>query len=304
MVDLKEPMRREYSTEESVEVSQSFLTLLFYFLSFYLSLHNVIIPLLLNIFRGNDLLLDVHFWFLFSLPLIYWIKKRLPIPRSYLFFLLSGSLSRIVIYTTVMYVKSWTVASVYLTEFSLIISCVFAYQKSYKDRFIFSGFAGLLVPYYLSQVEFHSVARKVIFPVVTKEINLSKEGCAGSKVDITFPHQKPVSSFLSIGECGFKNNNAVIDGSFRIFNEQEHLIHLRIFKLTHKEGKLFWKFVRLVKVEPRHELVLNDYLNKDSIFLLKAPERRNLGILILIPKESKLAGKITFTPDMIEKEIL
>lgn len=304
MVDLKEPLRREYSMEENLEVNQSFLILLFYFLAFYLTLHNLIIPLALNLFRGHDLLLDVHFWFLFSFPLIYWVKKKISVPRSYLIFLFSGSVTRIILYSTVLYVKSWTIASVYLTEFSLIIYCVFVYHKSVKDKFHFLGLLGIFIPYGLSQIESHSIAMKVIFPELSLHSDLSKEGCVGSQVELSFPVKGSVSQTTNLKNCGFATNTAFFESSFSITNEQDHLIHLRLFKLSHKEGKLYWKFVRLLRIEGRSHLVLDNFLKKDSIFLLKAPERRNLGILVLIPEETALEGKLTFTPDMIKKETI
>lgn len=304
MVDLKEPARREYSTEESIEVSQSFLVLLFYFLAFYLSLHNLIIPLALNIFRGHELLLDVHFWFLFSFPLILWVKNKKTVPRSYLFFLCLGSLARLVLYSTVLYVKSWTIASVYLTEFSLLIYCVFVYQRSYKDKFLFLSLAGLFVPYGLSQIESHTKAKQVVFPEITQVVNLDSEGCQGSQVSVNFPYRAQVSESVIIQDCGFAEHKAYINGEFKIRNHQNHLIHLRLFKLSHKEGKLYWKFVRMLKIDSRHEVSLNEYLKKDSLFLLKAPERRSIGILLLIPPEVNLEGRLTFTPDLIKKENL
>lgn len=304
MVDLKEPARREYSTEESIEVSQSFLLLLFYFLAFYLLLHNLLIPLVLNVFRGQDLLLDVHYWFLFSFPLVLWVKNKKAVPRSFIFFLCLGSFARLILYSTLLYVKSWTIVSVYLSEFSLLIYCVLVYQKSYNDKFLILSFAGLCIPYGLTYVESHSLARKVVFPEISQEMNLTNEGCEGSHVTLTFPAKGIVSDSVVIRECGFAGNTAFINRSFKIQNQQKHLIHLRLFKLSHKEGKLYWKFVRMLKIDPRHEVSLDQYLKKDSLFLLKAPERRNLGILLLVLPDVSLEGKMTFTPDMIKKDIL
>ncbi|MFP5384746.1 MAG: hypothetical protein ACLGHN_01615 [Bacteriovoracia bacterium] len=302
MVDLNEPVRRSYSETEKEEVSRNFLILLHSFLLLYLALHNLLIPLLINALKGRDLLQDVHYWFLFQIPVHLWLRERRQISFSYNFFLLIGSFARLIFYSFFMFTRSWTMVSVYLSEVSALIFCFIIWSQTRKDKFVYLAFLGLFVTPYLATIEKYppEVKPEKVMRKGPVE-NYGELGCKGSelKINMTGVVHLPYSSVAVLKECGFAENLLRYNDSVDLFNDSSIDINLRLYELKRREGRFSWKFVRLLRVEKNQRISLKDNLKKDSMYLLKSPERRKTGITVLIPATTVLKGTFKLNMDTI-----
>ena len=302
MVDLQEPVRRSYSEKEKEEVSRNFLVLLHSFLILYLTLHNFLIPLMINALKGRDLLQDVHYWFLFQIPVHFWLREGKDVSFSYNLFLLLGSVTRLFFYSFIMFTKSWTTVSVYLSEVSTLIFCFIIWKQTRKGKLAYFALAGFLITPYLATIEKYPPdvkPKKVVKPVAVTNYGIL--GCKGSemRLDISGLESLPSSSAVVLKECGFSENLLKHNKNVEVFNDSSLDINLRLYELKRREGRFSWKFVRLLRVEKKHKILLNEHLKKDSMYLMKSPERRKTGIIVLVPEKTVLEGAFIINMDTI-----
>lgn len=300
MVDLNEPVKKLYSEREESEITKSFLVLVHSFLIFYLSVHNFILPLILNLLKNRDLTQDMHFWFLFHFPVQYWLRKGKPLSFSYNLFLLLGSLSRLIFYNTFLFSRSWTLVSVYLSEISSLIFCIVIWNFGRKDKLIILSFIGLLVPPLLAQFEMHPVEFKTLNTVQNiKSENYEHFGCRGSELTLSRENlpNVPFSETLQIMDCGFEVNTQRIGSHYTLLNSGPWDLNIRLYELIKRNGRFTWKFVRIMRLERNSSIELSPYLKHSTPYLLKSPERRKLGITVLIPKDFVPEGHFHFNLD-------
>lgn len=98
---------------------------------------------------------------------------------------------------------------------------------------------------------------------------------------ISFPGEFPLHSQLSV--WNLSNQVISFDKKFKLFNENTSVIDIRLYELKLSPNRLSWKYNRLAQLKPQQawELPLKD----DRIYLIKSPERKDLHVLILIPKD-------------------
>lgn len=302
MIDLQEPVRRSYTREEEEVVRKNFLILLHSFLLLYLSLHNLFIPLALNALKGREILQDVHYWFLFHLPLHFWLRKGKMISSSYNTFLVVGSLARLVFYSVFMFTKSWTIVSVFLSEVSSLIFSFVIWNMASKDRYLYVALLGVLIPPYLASVEKYppDAGPRKISRAITIE-NYKILGCQGSEILLSTQDlaDRKISSRAKINGCGFDNNLYSYRTSFELFNGSGIDHNLRLYELKKKEGRVSWKFLKMIRLQQNTTVDLGKDLKTKTMYLLKSPERRQVGMMLLIPEVTEVTGKFEINYDSI-----
>ena len=310
MVDLQEPTKKEYSAEEQIALKKQFILLLHTLLLVYLGLHNFLIPLISNLLTGRFILSDLHFWFLFQIPVQFYLRQKKTIPSGYYYFLLLGTFARFGMELQLASsLKSWGVLSLTLSELSSIIFyyLYFPFLKK-KSPSLFSLLAFLIVPA-MSMIEIRS--QRVISSETKAVTERDDEnfGCRGSLNEITFPLRETAlfSTETTIRSCGLADSLLRVGDSFKIHNKSSHDINLRLYRLRVLHGKVSWKFVRLVQISQNSLWDISTYLREEkTIFLLKSPERRKLGNIILLPREEYHfpigKGKLTSTYDTLQWE--
>ena len=288
MIDLQEPVTMSYSEEESRELRGRFLITLHGFLLLYLSLHNFLLPATLNVLRGAPFFEDVHFWFLFQLPIQYFLRKEKIIPQGYLLFLIVGSLTRLTWelgHATEL--RSWPVLSVLLSEFSSLIFLSLTVSQFRNRQFLYIPPMALFIVPMLSTFELHSP--DAYFTKFSTPTRLSTDdralGCQGSAVTLEFPFVEnyPEVTRLTLRECGFPTPVLRWSSALSLTHQQKAPLNLRLYELSALHGKVRWKFQRLLQLKPGELWDLSPLLKADRIYLLKSPERRHLGLLVLIP---------------------
>lgn len=301
MIDLHEPEKKIYTPLEEAEVTRTFLVMVHLLLMLYLSLHNVLIPFCLNLLRERGISQDIHLWFLFQLPLGYWLRRKKMIPQSYVLFLIFGSLGRLVFYNLFLFSKSWSLVSVYLSELSSLIFCFLIWSRSFGDKFWALSILGLLVPVGVAQWETHPVESKGVAVQSQKTgPDYRTMGCEGSEVLLQMPaHELNEASSVSLINCGFEHNLLRLRGDFMITQKLSKGINLRLYQLIHREGRYSWKFVRMKRLEKSETWVLHPLLKDRQVYLLKAPENRQLGMTVLLTGDVSLPGKFTMTFDSL-----
>lgn len=289
MVDLQEPKKHEYSEEEQVVLKEQFILLLHTLLVVYLVLHNFLIPLVSNILTDRNLLSDLHFWFLFQIPVQYLLRKKLTIPNWYYYFLLFGTFARLGMELQLApTLKSWGIFSLLLSELSSIIFyyLYFPFLKK-KSPGLLSLLAFVIVPI-MSVVEVRSEKMMSSNTRIAPERDDKVLGCKGSLNRITFPLEEfpHYPERVTIHPCGFSDSFLRIGQTFSVLNQSSHDINLRLYQLRVLHGKVSWKFVRLMQIPQKGTWDISEYLKGEkTALLLKSPERRKLGNLLIISKD-------------------
>jgi hypothetical protein len=308
-VDLKEPVKASYSEEEAAELKHKFILLVHSLLLLYLALHNLIIPMGSNLLRGDQPFLDVHFWFLIHLPLHFWLRTGREVPQCFYLFLLVGSLSRLMIELMLMTsLKSWTIFSVVISEFSTLLFLYVGRVKftCYRSLARSMGVValGLLLPLSMSHLEARSnLGPRFFLKKEDPTLIAEKIGCQEGIVELALPQSHAnFQHELEIKTCGFKENLVFISQNFILKNSFESTLNVRLFKLDPKGRRVRWKFVRLVQLAPREVWDLSPLIKTDGLYLVKIPERRNLGFSVLVPDDFKTpeAGKLIIGFDSVE----
>lgn len=292
MIDLHEPATIAYSSEEKRKLKEDFLILLHTLLLIYLALHNLILPVIINLAHDQHLLTDIHFWFLFHLPVQWLLRKRLQLPEGVVLFLAFGSMLRlgVELYLSTSW-KGWGTLSLLLSELSSFIFYFVYYPFCHKRKYLWVSLLALLVTPSLSWLEIRS--QKIISSsIVHKELGTKSEellGCKGSTVGLEFPLTLaggPRSSFKLI-HCGFEEQLIRSHSHLAVTNSLAYPVNLRLYKLQVLHGKVKWKFVRLVRLKNQESWELSEYVRKDVAYLLKSPERRKLGHAVIIPERTR-----------------
>lgn len=292
MIDIQEPVIPSYTLEEKAKLKQKFILLLHTLLLVYLSLHNLIIPLVMNSIKNQPLLQDVHWWFLFQIPVQWLLRSGKNIPRQYLYFLIIGSILRVVfeVYTATN-LKSWFIFSVFLSEISSGIFYVVYFPLAKKIAMMsvlpFLIIAVAIIPI-LNHFELKSEAI-ISFKndnVEQLQRDGSSLGCKGSDLQINFPLAnkfKILNSVVITTNCGFAENIISPAAEFTILNSTPQVLNLRLYRLQALYGKIKWKFQRLIQVNVNEYWSIKDLIKLDAIYLIKIPETRRLGHLVLVP---------------------
>ena len=289
MIDLQEPRSIQYSEQDKVILKDQFILLLHTLLLVYLGLHNLLIPLVSNILKSQPLMSDVHFWFLFQLPVQGMLRKKMPISTWYLYFLILGSISRlgIELYLATN-LKSWSILSVLISELSSGIF-YFLYFPSLKiKKFSLIAISGLFIAPSLSTLEIRS-SNQLLTPLkLVHEQSVQHLGCQGSVNNLVYPlHTGTVQEALSITSCGFEKNLIFVNKDFNLINQTNVAINLRLYKLQVLHGRVKWKFVRLVQLESHRIWNVSQYIKTDTAYLIKSPERRKIGHVVIVPELSR-----------------
>lgn len=289
MVDLQEPNKKQYSDEEQTALREQFVLLLHTLLLTYLVLHNFLIPIISNLVIGRNLLSDIHFWFLFQIPVQFYLRKRYPISSWYFYFLLIGTITRLILEVQIApSLKSWNIFSLFLSELSSIIF-YFLYFPFLKEKSLnLTSFIAIIFVPLISLMELRSEKFIPSQAQVHGEKTNESLGCNGSSIKLDFPLERPniLSSSSVIKECGFSAPLLRVDEQFIIRNRSTIDINLRLYKLKVLHGKISWRFVRLVQVAHDRDWDLTPLLRSEkTVLLLKSPERRKIGNLIIIPRD-------------------
>lgn len=300
MIDLTEPVKKTLSSGEARLVRHKFLVLLHSLLLFYLILHNLIIPLVINLFKGQDILSDVHYWFFSQIPVHLWLRQKKKVYLSYVLFLIFGSLTRL-LYCSLMYVKSWSLVSVYLSELSSLIFIFIIWQDLVKDRYVFFSVLGVFITPILTSLEFSPPQKANLSEKREKTFaDYSSLGCKGSRIKVTFPVTAVSSdSGVDITACGMKNNLLIYNREFVIRNKTNQSFNLRLYELKKGSERYSWKFIRIIRIEQNSSEDISKFFRKPSMYLLKSPEYRDLGMLAMIPIDSQLKGTFELTPETL-----
>jgi hypothetical protein len=317
-ISIDEPQKLKHTHAEDLELEDNFLKLIHRFLLAYLTLHNFVIPFIVNAVRGEPLLSDVHFWFLYQFLLHWVLIKRSPNQKKFVIFGLAGSIFRVLFEFLMMtkYGLSWGIFSVVLSEGASFI--FFAYyflryinkEDTLTHKPIHPFFYAYLVFAFAAQVGIHQVEiRGAIFNVkkMTKRTYVTRDytkyGCQGSQVRI---NTTQVERYLTepVGEivdCGFtKNFYFLTKNTFLLGNSRDKQSNLRLFYL--KKDK--WVFKQLFILKPGEQIGLDD-LNESPVYMIKSLEQRDIGMLLLFMpgiQTSQYAGTYDFNPAKVEKK--
>lgn len=289
MVDLQEPRKLEYSEKDQLILNEQFILLLHTMLLAYLGLHNFFIPVVSNLLRNQSILQDVHFWFLFQLPVQWFLRRKVTIPRSYFYFLVLGSVARLVLeFYFASTLKSWGILSVLVSELSSVIFYFLYFPALPSGKFPSKALSSILIVSILSFTELHSQPSILLLQKTAPTIDASHLGCEGSEVNLKYPlsSQGPVKEAIAIKPCGFSQKLVSTDSSFKVINETNTLYNLRLYKIHVLHGRVKWKFIRLIQLEPHKVWDVSSYLKNDVAYVIKSPEHRKLGHLVILPIRS------------------
>lgn len=307
MTSVAGPKRREYSEEEQRKLNYHFILLLHTLLLVYLLIHNLIIPVISNILREKHILESVHYWFLFQIPVQYWLRKHKLIPIGYLWFLIVGSILRIGLepfFTS--NIKTWSFFSMLLSEVASFVFYSVAFKFTQKKMWPWLPLAALVIIPGLRVLEYEP--HQTVFSqkkTVTKKVISSSFGCQGSHLELKLPliHSGSVPA-LKVTSCGFEKNHISPDSNFIIKNTLKHSVNLRLYQLERTGDIIRWKFVRLVQVQPSGDWKVGPLLQPTNMYLVKSPERKTLGSLILLPQMPQdfalQSGRLNFEIDSLE----
>lgn len=288
MIDLGEPARKEYTDEEKKVLKQNFFVTLHSFLLVYLTLHNFLIPLMANFFKGHVFWDHMHFWFLVHIPVNIYLRRG-KLSRFVFFFLLFGSLTRLSLesYLTLK-LASWGMLSIYLSEVSSLLFFVFYYPEvgDQNNKIVPGALSGILLAGLFSLAEI-SIRPDYFQKADTKSDFTKLYGCKGSTNKLHFPlGTRPTSNSININECGFHEDEIYVKGRLEVKNKTGLPLNMRIYQLKWSGGRLSWKFIRLLQVSPTGILNVEEFAKFERPLLLKIPERKNLGHLLIVPEKS------------------
>ncbi len=288
MIDIQEPVTPVYSFEEKENIKQKFILLLHTLLIVYLSIHNLLLPLLMNIIKNKPLMLDVHWWFLLQIPVQWFLRKGKVIPKGYLLFLIIGSILRLTLEVyTADNLKSWFILSVFISEISSGIFYAVYFPLARKNAMMpLALLAFALIPtlkYFEHKTEAAiSFKTKKVEHVQSDSASL---GCLGSNSQLDFPLKSKYKllNSVAIADCGFTEKIISPSLDFTIVNTTSQILNLRLYKLQVLYGRVKWKFLRLIQVKSSELWSPNKLISTDTIYLIKIPENRKLGHLVLVP---------------------
>ncbi len=293
-LEVQGPKDPQFSNLEKKKLDKNFFKTIHIFLIIYLCLHNLIIPSIVNIYKGSPLLTDIHYWFLFHFICYHQFKKEQSFNYYLVLFGFSGSITRIIFetyMTATVYGKSWGIFSIYLAEVcSIILFFVYIYSflkvpKKKGLNFSAGTFTALLLGSSLQPVLNSIEIRGEIFNN-TKKItrtrtytNFDNSGCLGSVVKGVTPISKSISKQVEIKDCGLAQNIYIVGDKLSIHNNTDQTIRLRLFKVS--KGRLLFQRVYMIHAH-EHESIVT--LDENSFYILKSLEQTWVGQSLLIPE--------------------
>lgn len=274
MITVEEPKAREYTEEESFILKHKFITLLYTLLIVYLTLHQFLIPLVNNIFKGLPLVSDIHWYFLIHFYGHYKLKTEKELP--YEFYIFVWLITILQTGFGFFSLGKWGLFSLAITQVSTIIFLYFSWpyvSKTIKAKsLLIHLMAGALLFAGIKAVEVQSVQ---VRPKSQREVILHQEDFS-----VTFPNSFPLKRKLSV--WNLENSVFNFNNDFRVINDKDVTIDIRLYKLQVKSERLRWKYMRLAQLKGSE--VWDLPLEKDAIYLVKSPERKDLKVLILVPQ--------------------
>lgn len=273
MITIEEPKRRDYSEEESKLLKHKFITLLYVLLIVYLTLHQFLIPLVSNLFKGRHFATDIHWFFMIHFFGYYQLKKNQKM--SFGFYLLIWVITIAQCLVGFLTFGKWGLFSLAITQTSTVIFLYFVWpfvsQVRETKSILSHVVAGLLIFMSLNYIEVHSVE---VRKATERMLILHQEDFA-----INFPSKFSVLKEKSVWNLA--NTVVNFDNSFRVINDRESVIDIRLYEMKIKSNRVAWKYKRLSQLKAGE--AWNLPLEKDRIYLVKSPERRDLKVLILVP---------------------
>ena len=276
MISIEEP-KREFTEEESRQLRFKFITLLYTLLIVYLTLHQFLIPLANNLFKGRFFAADIHWFFIVHFYGYHQLKKTKEMSQGFYSFLwLVTILQTSFGFFTL---GKWGLFSLGITQVSTILFLYFVWPFVGSDRnfktIAFHALMAVLIFAGLKSIEVHSTETK---RVTERRVVLHQEDFA-----ISFPGKFQSESQASVWELG--NQVFEFANGFKIVNDRDAIIDTRLYELKIKSDRVRWKYQRLAQLKPGE--VWDLPLDKDSIYLVKSPERKDLKVLLLIPEGFK-----------------
>jgi hypothetical protein len=228
----------------------------------------------------------MHFWFLFHLPVQRWLRRGERVPDGWLLFLVLGSAVRLGAETLLApELRSWDLFSVYVSEFSAAIfyyAC-WPHRRLRELRVMIP--LGVLVPLLLITLEQSPSVRSWNFKRASFQRDDSRSlGCGGSSLELRFPlaRELPLGEATELRPCGFAGPLVRASANLGLRNDSGTAVNLRLYRLHVLHGKVSWRFLRLIQLPDRERLDLGPLLKGGELYLLKAPERRSLGHLVIL----------------------
>jgi hypothetical protein len=286
-IDIDGHERKKYSEEEKQNLKYKFIVTLHLLLIIYLSLHNLLIPLVINIARGSFLLTDVHFWFFIHLPLHYFLKKKFSLAPILFSAVGAGVIIRIIVELfLVSQFKSWGMLSIFISEIAGLIFVVAAFSV-YRPLFKWQGVlvALIVIPLFSSLEVRSDWSKRPLVKEKEERVIDNSAGCQGSLVEFRTRSIQldSLAQDVEIKDCGFSFKMAKSLGAFKVKNQRTSRVNIRLFKLHISDQVPRWRFARLYVLGPREELTLSaEDLSKERLYLLKSPEMKELGQTLII----------------------
>lgn len=284
------------SNEKHSQVEQDlFRKTLIYFLLLYLSLHNLIIPVFVNIYKEKYLLNDVHFWFLFVF-FIKWIENK-KLRETFILIGILGSCLRILVesYQAIDLKFSWGLFSIYLSEGATFLYYFYCYKEKWVPFIQWKYLPLCFLPLFFMKIEVkgdlfnqQSFVRKI----QEKDQLWLTYGCKGSVVDYKGPEELKDQS--QIEGCGFKENKVFFDENYSIHNHTNKIVHVRLHEIIFLEKNINDLFKSLIILKPNESKKLA--LEQNKFYLYKSIQQKKIGIQLLIPKKTKLVKSFSVNP--------
>lgn len=301
MVDIQEPQRRQMSDTEKLKQAEYFLMLLHRFLIFYLSLHNLIIPVILNSYKNHPLLSDIHYWFFYQFILYYalHVRKCESLSAKLVFVGLIGTIARVAIETVISRQYggvSWGIFSIYLSEVSCFIFYFYYFAKKGISPIKKEGsfltitlvIAITALQFLFSQIEVRgALNNKETF---TWSIESTKDwtqyGCKGSIANFKLAAKNtlPIVEQISIQKCGFeKLVHSISSQGVELSNDSKKTIYMSLYSMKkHGDGyKWVAKHLFILKAQEKIKIDAHYFLDH-PISVLKSNQQQELGIQVLL----------------------
>ena len=297
MIEVEEPKRTKFTIEEEKILKDKFVRFIHFLLLIYLFVHYVILPFVINIQRDDNFLANIDLWFLahlfFHLVLIR--KKDL---TNFAFILVSsGCLFRLLWEgTDYRNYSSWILFSFLVTQISSVVF-IFIYSsivpniKMSKSKWVLAIMIGAISSFVLFELKVKPQEKIVIdnLKEVVDYQNLKDLGCLGSEIVLKYPiadlQYREAQKNIRILDCGFERSRLFINRSLTIQSSLP-LVNVRVYRLKKNNSRMSWQFVRLVQLAKNKSVDISPYLDKGDLFLLRVPERKGLGHVVLIPKDA------------------
>ncbi len=285
MISYEDPPRVPWGPAENQRQSEEFLWVLHGFLLLYLALHNFVIPVGVNLYRGNPLLEDAHFWFLAQFPLALALRRRSAHADVLMTMVALGSGLRLVweTWTLAPAGPTWGLFSIWLSEGSSAI--LYAYYFTRHGRVPKFGWRWSWIPLLalaLTQVEERGelFRRPLDFVrTVKRDLTWADMGCRGSRI---VWNGLAESAPGDIQSCGFSRPMA--DLGAPLVNGSRATVQVRVARLRLHGGELKRDFVRLLILRPGQSARLPG--GEGDLLVLSSIQQKWLGIQLRVGSQA------------------